>query len=66
MAFEADGSDTGMVIKNSNGDAVYTSPFPGKGGKELYTTTLAAGGTYTLEKNGTKDIYLSGVLVIEQ
>ena len=66
MAFEAGGSNTGMVIKNSNGDAVYTSPFPGSKGKELYTTTLAAGGTYTLEKNGTKDIYLSGVMVIEQ
>lgn len=66
MAFEAGGSNTGMVIKNSSGDAVYTSPFPGSKGKELYKTTLAAGGTYTLEKNGTKDIYLSGVLVIEQ
>ena len=66
MAFEAGGSNTGMVIKNSNGDAVYTSAFPGSKGKELYTTTLAAGGTYTLEKNGTKDIYLSGVMVIEQ
>lgn len=66
IAFEAGGVDTGMVIKNSNGDAVYTSPFPGKNGKGLYTTTLTAAGTYTIEKNGSKDIYLSGVQVTEK